>query len=1083
VGVDDTSTSFDGNISGVDLVKAGTGTFTLNAANNNASATVHAGTLALGLNDALAPDAVQVDAGATLDLNRHSLTLGSLSGAGTVTSSLGPILIFATLTTGVDDSSTTFTGVIKGDINLVKDGTGTFTLGGVNTYDGTTSVLAGTLRQGISNAVPPTALFVAPGATFDVNLRAASLGSLAGGGKVLLSDPTMTVGLDNTSTTFSGVISGDGSLSKVGTGSFTLSGANTYTGVTSILAGMLSLGSSSALPPVATEVGSGAILDLNGHSITLGSLSGLPTGSGTVQSLGAVATLTTGQDNSSTSYNGAINGAINFIKVGTGTFTVGGMPKKYTGSTHVQSGQVALGSERVLPPVFTLVDPEGSLDMSGHAASLGSLAGNGKVKNSGSPATLTTGQDNLSTTFGGQINGQVNLIKAGTGKFALGGVNTYTGSTRVQGGTLSQSIANSLPLTAATVAAGAQLNLNGLNARFASLQGAGTIMSTNDPTLSVGADGSSAEFDGVVEGAIALVKLGTGTFTLAGANTYTGPTSVVDGTLRVTGSLSSSTDVSVDPGAKVTGTGTVPDITIDGTSGNDAFVINATLVTLNGTAVVTTPYTTLTLKGALGNDTFHVLGTSGGSTTTLDGGAGTNTLIGPNATNTWSLTGPGAGTVGSVGFANMSMLMGGTAADTFSFQPTGSVPLLVDGGLGSNILDYSGDGGAAASVNLQTGAASRINGGAAGGFKNIQRLVGSSAASDLLVGPDALSGWLITGGNAGGVGAFTFSGVENLRGGLQNDAFRFSATGSLLGSIDGGGGSNTLNYSTDGGVAATINLQTHAASRLHGGLSGGFAHVQTVIGSTSASDRLLGPAIATLWRITGANAGFAGSVAFSGVENLQGAAASDTFRFSPAGTVSGSVAGGGGGDWLDYSTFTSAVGVNLATGAATNVAAGAAGKATQIQNVTGGSGNDILVGNALGNILMGGGGNDTITAGSGRSILIGGAGADKVNGGLGDDLLIAGTTNFDSNHPALMAILKEWQRTDKTYAQRITDLKSGGGLNGVNKLIWGTTVHDDTAADTLTGNAGLDWFFENLGPGGILDHLSDRNNGGAEQVN
>ena len=141
------------------------------------------------------------------------------------------------------------------------------------------------------------------------------------------------------------------------------------------------------------------------------------------------------------------------------------------------------------------------------------------------------------------------------------------------------------------------------------------------------------------------------------------------------------------------------------------------------------------------------------------------------------------------------------------------------------------------------------------------------------------------------------------------------------------------------------------------------------------------------------------------------------------------------------------------------------------------------MGNALGNILIGGEGNDTIIGGSGRSVLIGGAGGDVIRGGSADDILIAGTTNFDANHAALMSILREWQRTDKTYAQRIADLKNGGGLNGSNKLIWGTTVHDDGAADTLTGGPGLDWFFANLGPGGVLDHITDRNNGGPEQVN
>jgi len=159
------------------------------------------------------------------------------------------------------------------------------------------------------------------------------------------------------------------------------------------------------------------------------------------------------------------------------------------------------------------------------------------------------------------------------------------------------------------------------------------------------------------------------------------------------------------------------------------------------------------------------------------------------------------------------------------------------------------------------------------------------------------------------------------------------------------------------------------------------------------------------------------------------------------------------------------------------------GRVSQVENVTGGSGNDVLVGNSFGNILIGGPGNDTIIGGAGRSLLIGGSGSDVIIGGSADDIIISGTTNFDANHAALTAILSEWKRTDKTYVQRIADLRNGGGLNGANKLIAGTTVHDDGVADTLTGGAGLDWFFANLGPGGVVDHITDRNNGGSETVN
>jgi Ca2+-binding RTX toxin-like protein len=113
-------------------------------------------------------------------------------------------------------------------------------------------------------------------------------------------------------------------------------------------------------------------------------------------------------------------------------------------------------------------------------------------------------------------------------------------------------------------------------------------------------------------------------------------------------------------------------------------------------------------------------------------------------------------------------------------------------------------------------------------------------------------------------------------------------------------------------------------------------------------------------------------------------------------------------------------------------------------------------------VLVGGGGNDIFTAGTGRSILIGGNGKDSLKGGGADDLIIGGFTDFDTNAAALASLLAEWQSAN-AYATRVSNLKNGGGLNGSNKLVLGAagTVHDDAAPDTLTGGAGLDWFFAN----------------------
>jgi hypothetical protein len=214
-----------------------------------------------------------------------------------------------------------------------------------------------------------------------------------------------------------------------------------------------------------------------------------------------------------------------------------------------------------------------------------------------------------------------------------------------------------------------------------------------------------------------------------------------------------------------------------------------------------------------------------------------------------------------------------------------------------------------------------------------------------------------------------------------------------------------------------------------------------------------------IFTISGRDSGTYANVSFNRVSSLTGGTGLDIFKFTPTGSLDGSINGGGApageGDWLDYSACGAAVTVDLTTDLATAVAGGI----SNIQNVIGSSGTDTLFGNARGNILIGGAATNSITGGSGRSFLIGGTGTSTITGGSGDDILLAGTTTFDGNESALMAVLREWQRTDKTSAQRIADLRSGGGFNGPTKLILGTTVLADDTAATLSGAAGVNWYF------------------------
>jgi hypothetical protein len=94
----------------------------------------------------------------------------------------------------------------------------------------------------------------------------------------------------------------------------------------------------------------------------------------------------------------------------------------------------------------------------------------------------------------------------------------------------------------------------------------------------------------------------------------------------------------------------------------------------------------------------------------------------------------------------------------------------------------------------------------------------------------------------------------------------------------------------------------------------------------SGQDTLAGPAAGSVWQLSGVNRGSVGSVLFTGMANLVGGPGPDTFRFlNSSASLSGSINGQGGGDWLDYSALTTSVAVNQQTGKATGVAGGVRG--------------------------------------------------------------------------------------------------------------------------------------------------------------
>lgn len=127
----------------------------------------------------------------------------------------------------------------------------------------------------------------------------------------------------------------------------------------------------------------------------------------------------------------------------------------------------------------------------------------------------------------------------------------------------------------------------------------------------------------------------------------------------------------------------------------------------------------------------------------------------------------------------------------------------------------------------------------------------------------------------------------------------------------------------------------------------------------------------------------------------------------------------------------------------------------------GGSGEDELSGDTGDDVLLGEEGNDYALGGAGQDILIGGLDSDILKGQAHDDILIGGTTDYDGNAAALVAILSEWISA-RSYDVRIASIRGGGGSTGGFALN-SDTVHDDGAAETLSGNAHQDWFFAGIG--------------------
>jgi autotransporter-associated beta strand protein len=159
------------------------------------------------------------------------------------------------------------------------------------------------------------------------------------------------------------------------------------------------------------------------------------------------------------------------------------------------------------------------------------------------------------------VSGTGKLVMDITGTLFISSTNTYSGATILTSGTLQAGSTTALsPNSAFTV--NSILDLNGFSNTIASLSGTGTVVNTgsSNATLTVGGNNVSSVFSGVLEdgpaATLALTKVGSGILTLAGANTYTGQTTVNGGTLEVDGSIASA-ETLINSGGVLTGNGSI----------------------------------------------------------------------------------------------------------------------------------------------------------------------------------------------------------------------------------------------------------------------------------------------------------------------------------------------------------------------------------------------------------------------------------------------------------------------------------------------------------------------------------------------
>ncbi len=260
-----------------------------------------------------------------------------------------------------------------------------------------------------------------------------------------------------------------------------------------------------------------------------------------------------------------------------------------------------------------------------------------------------------------------------------------------------------------------------------------------------------------------------------------------------------------------------------------------------------------TLRGGTSTDTFIL---DGGTVRDINGGGGSNTIVGENTLNTWNLTGLNSGNVNAANnFTQIQNLTGGTLDDSFLFGDGVSFNGSISDNGGTDNFNYSAYT-TPLEVDLNTL-----------GAVGIEQIIGTTAADSTLIGANIPNTWEITNLNAGMInGTLNFTAFNTLRGGTSTDTFILD--GGSVTNINGGGGRNTL----------------------------------------------IGENTINTWSLTGSNTGNVnGTNNFTQIQNLTGGTLDDSFIVGDGVNFNGSIRDNGGIDNINFSAYTTPLSVNLNT--------------------------------------------------------------------------------------------------------------------------------------------------------------------------